>query len=453
MSAEQEYTAGPVETVPQGSDGESFSGSGDYETGEDGQRTGPGMGQSKSSRRRRRKRKNKGSEGATAAPGTGGSSGGEAGAIPTMSANGGEAGAPAGVAPMQPVGQQSFRQAGQNGQTGGGTMNGGGGPRGFGGPQQAGGGMNQGQGQGQGTKRWKKKFRDRDRPRGEFGGQGSSQGFQNGGGQNGGQPGVFQSNGGFQGGIQSSGAPVFRGPDTHQPGNTAPGFSKRGGKSSGGGFKQRSGGSGGGGGRGFVGPMDHSYRVVNGNIFETPPATINDYGNGNGGHGGGFSRSRGGGGGSAHSDSQPIDYSQGKVIPVADDAPTRIYFFIDDLFITAKIQETARKLGVKVAFIKNEKEQIATLTGAEEEDRPGLIVFDLNNANAKPMTLIPKLKAKLKKSTSIIGFLSQVQGDLKAKAVEVGCDTVMPRAAFSQNLPNLLRRYGLEEVEETNFNQ
>ena len=439
MSAEQEYTAGPVETVPHGSDGESFNGSGDYEAGDDGQRPGPGMGQSKSSRRRRRKRKGKGPEGATAAP----SAGGDAGVVPAMSGNAGEASAQTVAAPsFQPAGgQQGFRQNG-------GATNGNGGPRGFGGPQ-ANGQMNQGQGQG--TKRWKKKFRDRDRPRGEFGGQGGNPGFQNGGGQANG----FQSNGGFQGngGFQASGAPVFRGPDTHQPGNTAAGFSKRGGKS-GGGFKQRSGGSnGGGGGRGFVGPMDHSYRVVNGNIFEAPPATINDYGNGNGnGNGGGFSRSRGGGS-SIHSDSQPIDYSQGKVIPVADDAPTRIYFFIDDLFITAKIQETARKLGVKVAFAKNEKEQIAALTGAEEEDRPGLIVFDLNNANAKPMTLIPKLKAKLKKSTSIIGFLSQVQGDLKAKAVEVGCDTVMPRAAFSQNLPNLLRRYGLEDVEETNFNQ
>ncbi len=112
------------------------------------------------------------------------------------------------------------------------------------------------------------------------------------------------------------------------------------------------------------------------------------------------------------------------------------------------------KLGVKVAFIKNDKEELAELTGAEEADRPGLIVFDLNNANAKPLTLIPKLKAKLKKSTSIIGFLSHLQGDLKAKAVEAGCDTVMPRAAFSQNLPNLLRRYGIvEEKEEANFNQ
>jgi hypothetical protein len=51
-----------------------------------------------------------------------------------------------------------------------------------------------------------------------------------------------------------------------------------------------------------------------------------------------------------------------------------------------------------------------------------------------------------------VGFLSHLQGDLKAKAVEAGCDVVMPRAAFSQNLPNLLRRYGVEEVEEVNYN-
>jgi hypothetical protein len=41
-----------------------------------------------------------------------------------------------------------------------------------------------------------------------------------------------------------------------------------------------------------------------------------------------------------------------------------------------------------------------------------------------------------------------LQGELKAKAIEAGCDTVMPRSAFSQSLPNLLRRYGLEEEEE-----
>jgi DNA-binding response OmpR family regulator len=101
-----------------------------------------------------------------------------------------------------------------------------------------------------------------------------------------------------------------------------------------------------------------------------------------------------------------------------------------------------------VAFVKNDKESIAKLVDSPEQERPSLIVFDLNNVNAKPLTLIPKLRTKFKKGTSIIGFLSHLQGDLKVKAVEAGCDMVMPRSAFSQNLPNLMRRHGLEDEEE-----
>jgi hypothetical protein len=265
-----------------------------------------------------------------------------------------------------------------------------------------------------GGKRWKKKFRDRDRQRAP---------------ENPGNIAASAGNGSHSGG-------GYRDRDTHQPGNSVGGFKRKGG----GGKQQR-------GPRSFVGPMDHSYRAVNGNFAETPPSTIETHANGNyQGRSNGHARTYQG-------DSQPIDYSQGKTIPIPENAPTRILFFIEDLFFIAKIQETARKLGVKVAFMKNDKDAIAELTGVVEEDRPGLIVFDLNNANAKPLTLIPKLKAKFKRSTSIVGFLSHLQGDLKAKAVEAGCDTVMPRAAFSQNLPNLLRRYGLEEQEEPNYNQ
>jgi CheY-like chemotaxis protein len=129
-----------------------------------------------------------------------------------------------------------------------------------------------------------------------------------------------------------------------------------------------------------------------------------------------------------------------------EDASSRIFAFVDDLFFAAKIQETARKLNVKVEFAKNDKD-LAERMQQNGEEKPSLIIFDLNNANAKPLTLIPKLKSKLKKGTSIIGFLSHVQGDLKQKAHEVGCDMVLPRSAFSQNLPQLLRRHGAPEEE------
>ena len=181
--------------------------------------------------------------------------------------------------------------------------------------------------------------------------------------------------------------------------------------------------------RTFVGPMDHSYRTVNGNVADGPPSTIHTSGNGH------------------HSYYNDINVGS-PAVPVKADAPTRIFCFIDDLFFQAKIQETAKKLGVKVEFVKGEKETISRIIDAPETEKPKLVVFDLNNLNAKPMTLIPKFKTKFKKATSIIGFLNHLQGDLKMKAVEAGCDTVMPRSAFSQSLPNLLRRYGLEEEDE-----
>jgi CheY-like chemotaxis protein len=133
-------------------------------------------------------------------------------------------------------------------------------------------------------------------------------------------------------------------------------------------------------------------------------------------------------------------------LPRNNDATSRIFAFVDDLFFQAKIQETARKLNVKVEFVKSEKDLMDRVKQNGEE-KPSLIIFDMNNAGAKPLTLIPKLKTKLKKGTSIIGFLSHVQGDLKQKAHEVGCDMVLPRSAFSQNLPNLLRRHGAPEEE------
>jgi CheY-like chemotaxis protein len=170
----------------------------------------------------------------------------------------------------------------------------------------------------------------------------------------------------------------------------------------------------------FVGPMDHSYRNASGQGNDLYPQN-------------GRYRGR----------PQPQMNGDASDQPLAADAPTKIVCFIDDLFFLAKIQETARKLGVKVEFVKAEKEVIERLT-SDEQEKPSLIIFDLNNASAKPLTTIPKLRSKLKKQTSIVGFLSHIQGDLKVKAQEAGCDMVVPRSAFSQNLPALLRRHSVD---------
>jgi hypothetical protein len=383
MSEQNAVEASSYNTTEEYS-GEDY-GNSDFESSEsgdanDGGQPGPGMGQSKSSRRRRRKRKNKVAGDGQAVAGGDGDAGPQA--VPLVM-EGESLALAASAAPQQAR------------------------------KPQAGGQQANGPGQAQGGKRWKKKFRDRERrPGGGGGGRSENPGND------------FRADAGAPNGNGYGGGNGYR-PDNF--GNQVGGFKRKG---KGGGGQARE--------RGFVGPMDHSYRV-SGEFGDTPPSTIQLPGQGR--------RS-----GHRHTgDSQPIDRSMPRPIPIPEGAQTHIYFFIEELFFQAKIQETAKKLGVKVAFIKNDKETLAEMTEGEE-NKPALIVFDLNNANAKPLTLIPKLKAKLKRSASIVGFLSHLQGDLKAKAVEAGCDVVMPRAAFSQNLPNLLRRYGVEEEEEVNFN-
>ncbi len=126
-----------------------------------------------------------------------------------------------------------------------------------------------------------------------------------------------------------------------------------------------------------------------------------------------------------------------------DSAPPRIIAFVNDLYFVAKMQETARKLNVKLEFVKSEDEIFEKMQqNGNGIEKPSLIIFDLNNAAVKPLTTISRLRSKLKKGTAIIGFLSHVQGELKLKAQEAGCDTVLPRSAFSSNLPQLLRRHG-----------
>ncbi|SPF38373.1 conserved hypothetical protein [Candidatus Sulfotelmatobacter kueseliae] len=172
----------------------------------------------------------------------------------------------------------------------------------------------------------------------------------------------------------------------------------------------------------YTAPMDHSYRAAL-----------------SGGNNGSKGRQRPG---FATQYPQP----EPEPLPANGDTNSRIFVFIEDMFFMAKIQETARKLNVKVEFVKTDKDLMEKMQQNGEE-KPSLIIFDLNNNSVKPLTLIPKLKSKLKKGTSIIGFLSHVQGDLKQKAHEVGCDMVLPRSAFSQNLPQLLRRHGAPEDE------
>jgi len=115
----------------------------------------------------------------------------------------------------------------------------------------------------------------------------------------------------------------------------------------------------------------------------------------------------------------------------------RVLAVVSDLFFSVKINDAAKRAGMTVEFVKDEKDAMA-----KAKTKPTLIILDLNFESVNPIDLISKLKANDElKSISLIGFLSHVQGELKQKAHETGCDMVLARSAFSQNLPQILKRH------------
>ena len=109
---------------------------------------------------------------------------------------------------------------------------------------------------------------------------------------------------------------------------------------------------------------------------------------------------------------------------------------IEDLLFTVKISDAAKRAGLQTQFVKSED---ATLAQAKE--RPLLIIIDLNCGCVDPIALIGNLKAGDTAKVPLIGFVSHVQGELKQRAHEAGCDMVMARSAFSQNLAQILKRH------------
>ena len=115
----------------------------------------------------------------------------------------------------------------------------------------------------------------------------------------------------------------------------------------------------------------------------------------------------------------------------------KILAVLEDLFFMVKINESAKRSGFEVEFVKSEKDVLEKVRA-----KPAVIIVDLNFQGVDPLGLIGKLKSAPElKGTSVIGYLSHVQGELKQRAQETGCDMVLARSAFSQNLPQILKRH------------
>jgi CheY-like chemotaxis protein len=111
---------------------------------------------------------------------------------------------------------------------------------------------------------------------------------------------------------------------------------------------------------------------------------------------------------------------------------------VDDLFFVSKLQETARLVGAQLATVRAAAFHLDDL----RQQKPALVIFDLNTTSGNAAELIRQLKndAELKE-IPVMAFFSHVQVELQRAAQEAGCDQILPRSQFTATLPQLLRQF------------
>ena len=117
--------------------------------------------------------------------------------------------------------------------------------------------------------------------------------------------------------------------------------------------------------------------------------------------------------------------------------------FIDDLFFQAKLLETAKLTGISLETVATGEQ----LLKAAAANPAALVIVDLNARQGALNAVEQLCKEDLPGAKSngpgnlrrVIGFLSHVQTELAERARAAGCQDVMPRSKFTQNLAAILR--------------
>lgn len=109
----------------------------------------------------------------------------------------------------------------------------------------------------------------------------------------------------------------------------------------------------------------------------------------------------------------------------------KVVAFVDDLFFQMKLAETAKQLGVEVKVATNSDGLVNLM-----QSGPKLVIVDLN-ARSQPLQAIEKVR-QTNPEVRVVGFLSHVQTQLAAQAQAAGCNEVLPRSSFTQNLAAIL---------------
>ena len=102
----------------------------------------------------------------------------------------------------------------------------------------------------------------------------------------------------------------------------------------------------------------------------------------------------------------------------------------DDFLFISRIQGHARALGLEVQSVRTQEKLLHRAT----DKKPTCVILDVHVAGLDVATLVPALK-KLDPVPNIVAYGSHVEAATLAAARAAGCDLVLPKSRFVEELP------------------
>jgi CheY-like chemotaxis protein len=102
----------------------------------------------------------------------------------------------------------------------------------------------------------------------------------------------------------------------------------------------------------------------------------------------------------------------------------------DDLIFFSRIAGAARASGLSVRQAK----AAGDLVALAKEHAPAGVIVDLQNPGLDLPALLTELKQACPAMPRVIAYGSHVQADVLRAARQAGCDRVMPRSQFAEEL-------------------
>ena len=113
----------------------------------------------------------------------------------------------------------------------------------------------------------------------------------------------------------------------------------------------------------------------------------------------------------------------------------------DDLLFRTRISTAAKQSGVKIRAAATPEAALA----AARDERPSLILLDLDGARPQPFVVLQQLAADEQlRSIPTLGFVSHVHAAAIQEARALGIGRVLARSAFVAALPDLLAPHAEE---------